>query len=121
LIKGSVSADGTREITVNVAGRDWQAVIDTGFNGDLELPEQLRADLNAIYIGEGESTLAGGVTITEDLYVVEFPFDGRIVQAQATFVSHGEILIGTHLIASHILRVDFPSGRVRLTRGRTRR
>ena len=36
---GTVSADGVLTITLLIAGREWPAVIDTGFNGDLELPE----------------------------------------------------------------------------------
>ena len=36
MIVGTVSADGVPTITLSVAGQDWPAVIDTGFNGDLE-------------------------------------------------------------------------------------
>ncbi len=39
MIRGTVSADGVPTITVSIAGQDWIAIIDTGFNGDLELPE----------------------------------------------------------------------------------
>jgi hypothetical protein len=36
-----------------VANRTWQALVDTGFNSDLELPEALRASVpgNEITIG----------------------------------------------------------------------
>ena len=47
MIVGTVSADGVPTITLSVAGQDWPAVIYTGFNGDLELPETLRGALNA--------------------------------------------------------------------------
>ena len=46
MIAGSVSNDGVPVITLEVAGQDWSAIIDTGFNGDLELPEALRGELS---------------------------------------------------------------------------
>ena len=47
MIRGTVTDDGTPTILLPVAGRDWVVVIDTGFNGGLELPEPLRPHVNA--------------------------------------------------------------------------
>jgi len=47
---------------------------------------------------------------------VDFPFDGRIVEAEVAFVSGSEILIGTHLIREYRLQIDFPNGTVQLDR-----
>ena len=41
-MQGTVAADGTPMITLTIAGQDWPALIDTGFNSDLDLPERLR-------------------------------------------------------------------------------
>lgn len=38
MITGRVSNEGVPIIQLAVAGKTWSAVIDTGFNGDLELP-----------------------------------------------------------------------------------
>ncbi len=116
MILGSVSADGVPTITLSIAGRDWPAVIDTGFNGDVELPDSLRSLLNARYVGRVTSALAGGQTIEEDVYLVEFPFDGHIVQAEATFVPDSQILVGTHLLQNYSLHIDFVRKLVRLER-----
>ncbi len=48
VIHGAVSANGVPTITLSIAGQDWTATIDTGFSGDLELPEALRNSLNAM-------------------------------------------------------------------------
>lgn len=104
---GTVSDIGVPIITLSVAGQEWTATIDTGFNGDLELPEALRNVLNPQYVGKVTSALAGGQTIEEDVYLVDFPFDGDIIQARATFVIGSEILIGTHLLQEHRLQIDF--------------
>jgi predicted aspartyl protease len=47
LIDGIITEDGVPAIELDVGGRCWQAIIDTGFNGELELPERLRSHVNA--------------------------------------------------------------------------
>ncbi len=37
MIHGTVSDAGVPTITLSVAGQEWSATIDTGFNGYLEL------------------------------------------------------------------------------------
>ncbi|HUY34679.1 MAG TPA: hypothetical protein VMV69_18180 [Pirellulales bacterium] len=91
------------------AGQRWQAIIDTGFNGELELPDRLRSHLNAQFVGRATSLLAANQRIEEDVYLVDFPFDGQMVRAQATFVDGDEILIGTRMLRDHRLQIDFPA------------
>ena len=43
MIQGVVSPTGVPTILLSIADEEWAATIDTGFNGDLELPEVLRA------------------------------------------------------------------------------
>ncbi len=116
MMVGTVSADGVPTITLSIAGQKWPAIIDTGFNGDLELPEDLRAALNARHVGRVTSALAGGQRVEEDVYVVEFPFDGHILHIEATFVADSYILIGTHLLRQYQLYIDFVAQSVHLTR-----
>ena len=116
MIRGIVSVDGVPTVTLSIAGQDWPAIIDTGFNGDMELPEVLRNSLNVRYVGRVTSALAGGQTIEEYVYLVEFPFDDQTVQAEVTFVSGFQILIGTHLLREYCLHINFVSGTVELER-----
>ena len=58
--------------------------MDTGFNGDLELPEELQDLFDARFVGRVTSSLAGGQTIEEDVYLIDFPFDDRNLQAEVT-------------------------------------
>ena len=112
MISGSVGLDGIPTIILEAAGQEWTAIVDTGFNGDLELPESLRPQLNAQFVGRVSSLLAGGQRIDEDAYLVDFPFDGQTVRAQATFVAGNEILIGTRMLRRYRLEIDFPAGTV---------
>ena len=116
MILGVVSLQGLPTIILPIAGRDWPATIDTGFNGDLELPDALRDPLNAQFVGRATAALAGDQSVEEDLYLVDFPFDGQMVQAEATFVSGNRILIGTRLLREYSLQINFISGTVQLER-----
>jgi len=60
LMVGHVDAEGVPVLLLPVAGHDWKTVIDTGFNGDLELPEGLRTSVNARLLGHSLSQLASG-------------------------------------------------------------
>ncbi|MFN3650156.1 MAG: hypothetical protein ACK47B_11305 [Armatimonadota bacterium] len=116
MITGAVDADGAPVISLSVAGRTWKAIIDTGFNGDLELPQALGPSVNARFFGRGRANLAGGQAIEEEYYLVDFPFDGSTVRALASFVTGSEILIGTRLLQDHRLEIDFPARKVSLSR-----
>ena len=116
MITGSVSDDGVPVISLELAGQQWSTIIDTGFNGDLELPEALRGLLDHRPVGRLRSALAGGQVIEEDAYAVEFSFDGRVVHAIATFVPDPQVLVGTNLIREYSLQVGFASKTVRLER-----
>jgi predicted aspartyl protease len=109
VIEGTVTDDVVPVIGVDIGNRRWQAIIDTGFNGGLELPEQTRSYVNARRIGEVMSLLAANQRVEEDLFLVDFPFDGRTVRVQATFVDGDEILIGRRLLREYRLSIDFPS------------
>lgn len=116
MIQGQVSEKGIPTISLPVAGSDWPATVDTGFNGDLELPEALRMSVNPRYSGQISSALAGGQVIDEDTFDVDFPFDGEMILATATFVPAGNILIGTKLLKQHRLLIRFVSKTVELER-----
>ncbi|MEX0717404.1 MAG: hypothetical protein WD066_12495 [Planctomycetaceae bacterium] len=99
-----------------LGGEAWTATIDTGFNGGLELPERLFEELDPQYAGHITSVLAAGQVIDEDAYVVTIPFDGRLVEPYATFVSGDGVLIGTAVLAEHRLEIDFPNRHLVLER-----
>ncbi len=116
MINGTVTVDGEPVVVLPVGGQEWPSIVDTGFNGDLELPESLKPLVNARFKGRYRSLLAGGQTVVEDTYRIDFPFDDQTVMAEATFVTGSEILIGTHLLRRYRLEINFPDRRVLLER-----
>jgi predicted aspartyl protease len=109
LIEGNITADGVPAIEVEVGSLLWQAIIDTGFNGEAELPERLPPYVNAQFVGRVTSLLAANQRIEEDVFLVDFPLDGQIVRVQSTFVDGNEILIGTGMLREYRLSIDFPA------------
>jgi predicted aspartyl protease len=116
LIEGIITEDGVPGIEVNVGVRIWLAIIDSGFNGDLELPRRLHAETNAQFVGRATSILAANQRIEEDVFLVDFRFDDQDLRVQATFSDSEEILIGTGLMRHHRLQIDFPAGTVVIVR-----
>ncbi len=116
MITGIVTEDGVPLIHVSVGDRLWPSVIDTGFNGWLELPDSCRDVVTPLFLGRIVSELAGGVKIEEDAFSLEFPFDGDSIESEVTFVESDAILIGTALLANHHLEIDFPAKTVNLDR-----
>ena len=53
MIAGSVGAEGVPVILIAIGNQQWRAVIDTGFNGELELPEATFTTATEILIGTG--------------------------------------------------------------------
>jgi predicted aspartyl protease len=115
-VKGVVTENGDPIVTLGIAGRDWTALIDTGFNGDVELPEALRPFVNPVFLLNAEVLLAAGQSVWEDYYQVDFPFDGRNVRAEASFVDGEQLLIGTQLLKAYQLDINFPAQTVGLER-----
>jgi predicted aspartyl protease len=116
MIQGTVTADGVPTVSLAVAGKSWPATIDTGFNGDLELPDALRPFVSPRFLAPTEWLLAAGQRTVEDTYEVEFTFDGEVIAAEAAFVSDDSILIGTGLMSQYRLTIDFVAGTVLLER-----
>jgi clan AA aspartic protease len=112
LINGFITAENVPAIEIHAGGERWEAVIDTGFNGELELPERLRSQLNPQFVGRVTSLLAANQEIEEDIFLVDFQFDGQTIRAEATFVDSDCILIGTGLLADYRLTIEFPAGTV---------
>lgn len=113
---GTVNPKGTPTINWHIDGQDWQTVIDTGFDGDLELPDKLFSSRVVEHLGPTLNQLAGGVIVVEELYQVQVEFDGRAILAEATFVLGDEILLGTGLLDEYRLIVDFSAKTVAIER-----
>lgn len=73
MIIGQVSQNGVPWIELQVAGQNWRAVIDTGFNGHLELPLSLQTQVNARFVGRDWKRMSTWLTflLTANLFVLQ--------------------------------------------------
>jgi predicted aspartyl protease len=106
-VTGEVDDRGTPIIRLNLGGRDWIAVIDTGFDGDLLLPEELATHFPGPLWGRLRVILGGGQVVIEDVFTVSFPFDGELRYLKASFAPVEELLIGTAMLANYRLEINF--------------
>ena len=53
MLEGVVDEKGLPVVTLLIAGQEWKATIDTGFNGDLELPYALGPHVNPQFLAGG--------------------------------------------------------------------
>ena len=54
--------------------------------------------------------------LEEAVYLVDFPFDDKVIEAETTFVPGSSMLIGTHLLQEYCLLINFASRTVELER-----
>lgn len=95
-------------------GEEVEAVIDTGFDGELTLPEAEIRRLGYPYAGSAGGTLADGSEVRFDY------FEGRVLwhgqaRAVAVIAAEGQPLVGMALLGGSRLVVDaVPGGEVRV-------
>lgn len=118
VIEGQINEHGTPLIPLRLADQDWLAIVDTEFNGGLELPATLAEMLNAESYGKVEPRLAAGIVVSEEIFLVELDFDGKHEFTPATFAAVNHVLVATRLMRHHRLELDFPARTVRLERVR---
>jgi predicted aspartyl protease len=116
MIDGIVTDRDIPQITMSIGGREFLAVVDSGFNGYLELPRTLQPDLELVDAGIVESTLAADQIVYEQCFRVDVEFDDQIVDAIVTFAGSEIVLLGTKMLLQHRLEIDFPSHKLRIER-----
>jgi clan AA aspartic protease len=113
MIKGQVANQEMRlEIELVgplLAAQRSEAVIDTGFNGELTLPSSIVSALQLPSAGNRLGKLADGSVIRLDMYLVTVAWHGRqtdVVASEAT----GVPLVGMSLLRGSRLTADIIDG-----------
>jgi clan AA aspartic protease len=88
------------------SGEEFEAVIDTGFNGALVLPEEVARELALPVVNYIECSLAGDVAHEADVAVASIEWFGEIREVQVVVMPAG-YLIGTQLLAGTRLTIDY--------------
>src|SRR5437773_15344 len=111
----SVEVAGTRQST------QFEAIIDTGFDGDICIPIDAAVTLGLELVGIDDVELADGSHRRE----LTFSGFAKLLEEKrevAISLTEGEeALVGTRLLSGCHLSIDFVSGKVRLLRKPTGR
>lgn len=117
-MNGNVDSCGRAIVTVSIRRSDVAAVhdiqvwIDTGFNGDLVLPQQRISDLELPPSGTLKAILADGSEIALQRYTCLIDWFG--VERELEVVANdGEYpLLGVGLLAGYDLHISYRSGNI---------
>ena len=114
MMRGVVNSALEATVRLSVRNTDarsheFEAVIDTGFNGFLTLPHALIAALRVPWLYRQQGQLADGSLQIFDVYAATIVWDGqpRVVEVEA---GDPQALIGMSLMQGYELRVHVASG-----------
>jgi clan AA aspartic protease len=110
MINGKVTAEleGTIELEVNGSGASPQqieAVIDTGFNGYLTLPNRVIGLLNLLPAGNRIATLGDGSAVILDAFLTTVSWHGRDRDA-LVLEAEGGAVVGMSLLQGSRLSIE---------------
>ncbi|MBI1901735.1 MAG: clan AA aspartic protease [Planctomycetia bacterium] len=114
MISGVVNADREAVLRVTVVAPDGRrhrvdAVVDTGFSGDLTLPAPVIAAFGLSWLGREQGILADGTTEMFEVYSATIEWDGRRRSIEVEAVN-AQPLVGMNLLHRHSLRMDVIDG-----------
>ena len=120
MFKGRVNPRGEPLVHISLISstnrsQSHSAVIDTGFNGTLSLPESLIQRLGWRWIGHESYEIATGDIVREKVFVGRVRWMRRIQEVDVVASHSRDILIGTRLLEGNRLFIDFRKSRVRIS------
>ena len=85
-------------------------VVDTGFEGEIALPRDIIAKVNAAYAGPQTIRLADGTFGKESRYIATIQWDGDNREVEILSLRTGVALLGVELLADNRLTIDLADG-----------
>ena len=118
MIEGIVNENEEPVISISliIKGKllNSSAVIDTGFNGYLSVPQKLADKSDWYFLGYEEYEIATGEKVTQSVYLGKIIFDGKEKETYILTSKSNDILIGTKLLRDKVLTVDFREKKVKI-------
>ncbi len=116
MIEGFVNDDLEPIVEIDLTGMGVVertfGTIDTGFNGYLCVPKDIVEKMDLTYIATDWFELGNGEIVESDMFVSKVNFDGKECEILVVLSTSQDILIGTSLLKTKTLFVDFVKRRV---------
>jgi clan AA aspartic protease len=114
VLEGFVDDSGQPWVRLALLGRqgqlfEFEAIIDTGFDGALCLPRPLAEQAVLQLVGTQRVELADGSQHVEQLFLGEVLFDGVRQGVDISLTQGADALLGTALLQEYQLEVRFRS------------
>tara|TARA_Y100000034_G_C6779435_1_gene348239 strand:+ start:427 stop:774 length:348 start_codon:yes stop_codon:yes gene_type:complete len=85
-------------VTINIKGKEIEAILDTGFNGYLMIPTSIIENLSLEKIGRAQYALADGQSSDCEIYLTEIEFVGKIKKVAVVSSPSDFALLGMELL-----------------------
>ena len=94
--------------------KQFDAIIDTGFNGFISIPHKIIEQTSWQFIGYEAYELASGETIKDKVFLGDIVFSKTIKYTYILSNKTNDILIGTKLLAGKILSINFKTMKLQI-------
>lgn len=113
MLRGIVNQDDEPIVNITLIFKNRRhklpAVIDTGFNGYLSVPQHIANKSKWYFAGFEEYEIATGELVTQRVYLGDVIFDKFRQTTYIVTSNSKDILIGTKLLRNKLLRINFKS------------
>jgi clan AA aspartic protease len=96
------------KIDIEESKEQVETILDTGFNGELMLPEKIIESLNLEWCGKEDYLVASGEMITTDVYKGHLNWFGKRCAVEVMGTSAKQGLLGMQLLSSCIISINVP-------------
>ena len=90
------------------------AIIDTGYNGEVVLPEEKIQEMGLEFLGTIDTELANGEIVEMELFRGHVRWFGTVREVAIGASQSDDTLVGTLLLANCELAINFKVGSVRI-------
>lgn len=95
------------KLVLSKGKRSVNAVIDTGFNGYISVPQKLIGDSDWDFLGTEEYELASGELMRERVFLGKIEMGAESLTVFVLSSNSSDTLIGTKLLKNRVLTINF--------------
>jgi predicted aspartyl protease len=116
MVHGALRPTGSPVVPIEIAGQTLEAVLDTGFEGGLQLLVAFAGVVNPIFRVHQPTQYADGRIELVPIFDVVVVFDGQPCVMRTQFADSDEIMLGVDALKDYRLEINFVAGSVLLER-----
>lgn len=116
MVQGALRPRGTPVVPIEVAGQTYEAILDTGFEGGLQLPDVFQPIVGGNFVVREPIQYADGRIGHVDVFDVVVRFDGEDQVMRTQYADTDELILGVEALKDYRLDINFVTRSVLLER-----